>query len=271
MKVLAIFLLIGIILCIETPNVMNEHIWSAFEAFVVKYKREYFSENERAMRFEIFKNNYFVIDEHNRKSKDWEMEMNHFGDMTRSEHKELFHNLPREEGDENISNISNISNIRSRKLPKLKEDTRVDWSSECGIVENQGKCGSCYAFSAIQSLQWTAYKSTGTFEYFSPQQIIDCSEDYGNSGCHGGWPQNSMNYTSHKGILSAALYPYTATHSKCNKEGGWKNNGFVENSPPGNDNILAHNLLLRPISVCVDANTWAYYARGNIYIIYIYL
>lgn len=71
--------------------------------------------------------------------------------------------------------------------------TSVDWRTKgiIGSIKNQGKCGSCWAFSTVSSLESfysLKYKQNKTF---SEQQLVDCvytsrdiSQD-GPDGCQG--------------------------------------------------------------------------------------
>lgn len=51
-------------------------------------------------------------------------------------------------------------------------------------VKHQGRCGSCWAFSAIGVLEGAHAIATGELLDLSEQQLVSC--DTGNHGCHGG-------------------------------------------------------------------------------------
>ena len=78
-------------------------------------------------------------------------------------------------------------------------------------VKNQGSCSSSWAFSATGALEAMMYKKKRSVCKLSEQQLLDCSEDYGNRGCYGGLAMNAFRYI--KGVGGSCLdcdYPYLA-------------------------------------------------------------
>lgn len=75
-------------------------------------------------------------------------------------------------------------------------------------VKYQGMCGSCYAFSAVSDIE-SSYLFKGVEVDLSEQQIVDCSQKFGNSGCDGGWMANCFSYAMIKGVTDESSYPYS--------------------------------------------------------------
>lgn len=67
-------------------------------------------------------------------------------------------------------------------------------------VKYQKECGSCFAFTAIAVIE-SAYIIKGKYLNLAEQEIIDCSDDFGNRGCQGGWTGNAFKYIASQGIV----------------------------------------------------------------------
>jgi C1A family cysteine protease len=71
-----------------------------------------------------------------------------------------------------------------------------------------GDCACCYAIVSVAALEGQIFRQTGALVKLSDQQIIDCSQDYGNNGCSTGNFVFSYKYIIDNGIAAGRDYPY---------------------------------------------------------------
>ena len=77
----------------------------------------------------------------------------------------------------------------------------VDWVGYGAVspVKNQGLCQATYAFSAIGGIEGISYIYFKAQTEYSVQQLIDCSQSYGNQGCNSGTMTASFEFIKAKG------------------------------------------------------------------------
>ena len=126
-------------------------------------------------------------------------------------------------------------------------------------VKDQGQCGSCWAFSAVGTLESFSLMK-GQSISLSEQQLVDCSKKYGNYGCNGGFNYQGLAYVKDHGIAYTKDYPYTAHNGACKVDGGAFKISSVSTAKgcPGIQTAVNS----RPIGVSVDANKWSNYKSG---------
>eukprot|EP00903_Cladosiphon_okamuranus_P012214 g11454.t1 len=99
-----------------------------------------------------------------------------------------------------------------RRLVQVEEDdlpSEVDWVADGAVtpVQNQGMCGSCWAFSAIGAMEGAYYMATKTLAKFSEEQLVDC--DKTDHGCFGGDMGQAFDWIKENGgLCTEEDYPY---------------------------------------------------------------
>jgi len=155
--------------------------------------------------------------------------------------------------------------------------TSVDWrtaqSPKGGPamtpVKDQGGCGSCWAFSATESIESDIAIETGTLLELAPQEFVDCvpnpEECGGTGGCQGATAELAFNYTMTAGQILNKDYTYTAHTGQCKLKklpataAGIKS--FVK-LPINEYAPLLAAVNKQPISISVDASKWQTYEGG---------
>ena len=92
-----------------------------------------------------------------------------------------------------------------------------DWRNYglVGQVRDTGACNAMWAFAILGNLQSLYAQHFGTYEYFSPQMLIDCDTyDY---GCDGGWlMEKTFSWIKENGgIMLESDYPFKGQKSTC--------------------------------------------------------
>ena len=101
------------------------------------------------------------------------------------------------------------------------------------------------------------YMINQTPHEFSEQQLVDCSNTYGNKGCHGGELDLTYQYVKDKGLNLESSYPYIGKEQNCKKtHGPYRIGGF---SRAITCSAMINALKKGPVTVAVDAIYWGFY------------
>ena len=232
-----------------------------FSEFIKQHDKEY-SNEQLIFRFNVFKENVQKIENHNRENHSWKMSVNKFADMTSDEFKAQY------TSGYNKNNLLGFNRIKFEDLNIDVDDlpSEIDWD-EKGVVtpvSDQGQCGSCYAFSSVEAVESKYVMDTGNLVALSKQQIVDCSESYGNEGCQGGLMDNVFNYIKDNGICLESDYGYKGVSGSCKKcTSVTKVESYVDVSA-NNEQALQKAVSLQPISVAIEADqtSFQFYSSG---------
>jgi C1A family cysteine protease len=238
---------------------VQQYEW-LFNSWMTEHGKEYETGDEQVFRFGVWKENLDFIHRHNKKNLSYKLGMNQFGDLTRDEWKQRFGTLP-----------SKPSTRPTTALPKLKTPpTSWDWRTKGAVnpVQNQGQCGSCWAFTTGDSVSGIWAIKTGMLFPVSVQEIIDCSGPEGNQGCNGGLVDQAMQWViANGGICDWQEYAYTAeTGTTCmstNCTNVAKITGYVDVTS-GDENALMAAVYAQPVSTAVEADqqVFQFYTSG---------
>jgi len=166
--------------------------------------------------------------------------------------------IPQQTFNENPSQTNNLS------LPST-----WDWRSKgvVGPVENEGSCGSCWAFVIKETMESVCALAGYPLYDLSAQQLLDC--DNSEEGCDGGELTTAANYIMKYGLETNASYPYVAEQGNCSynhnevvdcKIESWKYVGANQSETIMQKFVYENS----PIAACLDADTWSTYKGGVI-------
>ena len=104
------------------------------------------------------------------------------------------------------------------QLTYLFNDT-INWVSLGKVTPvrpNQGICGSCWAYTAIGTIESNLLVNNNTYNNetldLSEQELVSCAES---NGCNGGSTWAALNYACSHGVLNEAILPYIGKNSLC--------------------------------------------------------
>lgn len=234
-----------------------------FQEWRAKSGRFYHNLDEYALRLKVFSENIAYIESWNRAHTgeyDTKLAMNDFGDLTNEEFKSMFLNPVVQK-----QHFSQKKQVNLGDLP----DT-VDWTKKNAVVgvKDQASCGSCWAFSAVGTMEGAWAIETGNLVSLSEQQLVDCSTSYGNEGCNGGEMSDAIQYVIDAGgIMSEAAYAYKGNDGTCKFDKSKIVASFTSEHTikEGDEAELQDSLAnVGPVAVAIDAShlSFQFYSSG---------
>ncbi|KAJ4717328.1 Cysteine proteinase [Melia azedarach] len=228
-----------------------EKLLELFESWSSKHGKNYKSIEEKLHRFEIFVENVKYIDERNKEVSSYWLGLNKFSDLTHEEFKNEYLGLQVPEFSSRSNAYGEFRYKNVKNLPKA-----VDWRKKGAVtrVKYQGKCGGCWAFSAVAAVEGINQITTGNLTSLSEQQLIDC--DKRNRGCKGGLMHRAFQYIiSNGGIHKEEDYPFQGNQLTCMKNlvGEVVTISDFDYVPRKDESSLLQALANQPVSVAIEA------------------
>lgn len=272
-----------------------------FTLFETRFHKVYSSPAEREERFWIFVSNMQdVVDKNAALEKagvDAIHGMTKFSDWTQTEFKSMVAGAKTTSKGAKTSvkamaksfkdTVETMMDIKHTKVAVPSNCTAqslVDWRTKGVItpVKDQGRCGSCWAHSAVEAIESQRALAGMPLEPLSVQQLVSC--DNKDDGCGGGWYYTAWDFYIENtgGLALEEDYPYDMRTyhgyaSPCDTS-------LAADIVPGSDvakfewatepctSLVCHkqdeetlkkNLVsYGPISIACDASQWSSYTGG---------
>eukprot|EP00943_MAST-04B_sp_MAST-4B-sp1_P001607 g1607.t1 len=245
-----------------------------FDLWASTYNKVYSSAEEKNARMGVFlKNKEFVVN-HNKEFEKgvhtFTLELNAFADITNEEYKQKYLGL-------NINIGNYLGSKADTYVPEVDAadvpdawDWRINATNVVGPVKNQGGCGSCWAFSAVATMEGQLNKKTNKINSLSEQELVDCVRGGKDTCTQGGEMYDGEEYGVTQGMVSEADYPYQGSSgNKCGVSGKkivHKYSGYT-NITAFDENALKSATYEQPIiSVGIDASSiWFQLYFGGVF------
>jgi len=231
-----------------------------FHQFMKEHKKVYNSKREFKKRYAVFRDNMKKV-QFLRESEQGtgEYGITPFADLTEMEFKRQHTGLNTKRGDDPGIHWP------AADIPDVELPDEFDWRAEGAVTEvkNQGKCGSCWAFSVTGNVEGQYAVKHGELLDLSEQELVDC--DPRDNGCNGGLPENAYKTILEIGGLETEKdYGYDGEDEKCKfnrTKVAARVTGGVEISQ--NETEMAQWLFKNgPISVGLNAAAMQFYKGG---------
>jgi len=241
---------------------LNSAVTDAFGRFMKEYGKSYDSVEEYAKRLGVFAENMERVAKMNAEhvliNGEAVFGVTKFSDLTPEEFKATY------------LTYRPSNRTRNVKDPVIEGPIAndIDWVSKGAVtpVKDQGRCGSCWAFSATAAIESYA-KLSGKYglEVLSAQQINSCDKRDG--GCNGGNTETAYEYVKGAGgIERNSDYPYTSgggSTGSCKFQSSKiavTISGY--HSVSRGESALKNALNDGPASLCLAASSWQTYRGG---------
>ncbi|EER01717.1 cathepsin L, putative [Perkinsus marinus ATCC 50983] len=244
-----------------------------FEAYKEKFGHDFGAHDD--FRMKIFADNLRYIEEENSKGLSYTLKVTPFAHLTNAEFRMTRLGKVGKERSFTAHPSGNTFGYEGsvEDLPVVVNYVTKGWVTG---VKDQGKCASCWAFSATGALEGLHKNLTGDLVSLSEEELLDCSLSYGNAACQGGEMYEAFQYVKDHGIGSEKDYPYESKdipilfpirfpcRSDTTKDVIAPHSiSYVHVTPKSKPSLLAAIAVIGPVSVSVDGGSPAFQHYGG--------
>ena len=171
-----------------------------FQQFINEFGLNFASENEYEFRREVFMTNMEKAKKLAELNPQATFGVNKFSAMTDEEWMKTM-------GDNSFEQTTGTPSTHNNNAVSQNS---IDWRSKFNPIQDQGNCGSCWAFAGAATAE--TYSSLFGYELlkYSEQELVDCV--YDTDGCEGGLAMDVFSYYQGKKFCTNDEYRnYTAS------------------------------------------------------------
>lgn len=178
---------------------------------------DYISSRFNITREEHFKqwfNNYIYVKEFNKLNKSYKLSINSkFSSLNNTIINKLLLNNRKSLNKNYIKKNININPVNYNN--HQQDYIAIDYRKQCSDIRDQGNCGSCYSFGSVGAIEARLnIKYNKKFD-LSEQQVVSCSQSYGNNGCSGGISYSVYDYILNNNLGYEEDFNYCACNKQC--------------------------------------------------------
>lgn len=229
-------------------------------------------------RFQAFQQNVHRVSHHNTQYQlgleTFTLALNDLADLTDEEYREgkLGYRQRRRSGISDVMTPKTLHTVPSFEfntsgiaLADLPDN--FDWREHDAVtdVKNQKMCGSCWAFSAVASMECVYARTMGKLESFSEQELVDCVNGGRDTCTTGGEMQDGFKeiIANHKGKIDPeTVYKYTGSSKGiCHAIDESAEGHFTSyvNVTSGDEDALKAAVALHSVnSIAIDASSFLF-------------
>ncbi|VAI52339.1 ervatamin-B-like [Triticum dicoccoides] len=263
----------------------NHHdpMMNRFHAWMKVQNKSYSTAAEKVRRFGLYRRNIRYIEAVNAKAATsgltYELGEGPFTDITNQEFMALYTGqIPKGEHGEDGEQDEQIIATHAGPVGRVGTNTvyanfsasaprSMDWRKRGAVtpVKDQRDCGSCWAFSAVATIEGIHKIKRGILVPLSEQQLVDC--DRAERGCNGGLPSEAFQWIkTNGGITAASSYRYKAAVGRCliNRKSAAKITGSIR--VKSNSEVSLRNAVaIQPVAVLISVHGrhFPHYKRGT--------
>ena len=222
---------------------------AAFDQHIADFSLQFGTKAEYEFRREIFMAKDAAMKEINESQNSFKLGHNKFSTWSNEEYSRILGFKQRPDYGATFT-----------KLDTSNLNDSVDWRAQGKVndVKDQGRCGSCWAFSATGAVETAHAIASNELVSLSDQQVTSCSIGF---GCGGGWQWAGFNYLKANAPELSSDYPYVSGTSQETGEcltdaskGLSFNVASHTNVPPNSVADLKAAIAQQAVSVTIEAD-----------------